>query len=154
MKSGEDHGRFSAFVRAGAICSLILAVSGCGGGPAEPERYAPAEALQGTWRWVSSLDVKTQQLHTPASDGVEAELAFAADSELEGSFAYRRTGAPEVTGRFGISSEDSPGNDFVVLDQSIDFLESHAWLAVGPDSLWLGGGMEGGYNSRYVRVSH
>ena len=153
MKTDNARRRLSANVGAGALCSLLVAVSSCGGGPAEPGRYAPAEALQGTWRWVSSLDVDTQQLHTPSSDGFEAELVFTAESDREGSFVYRRTGAPDVTGGFGIGFEDLPGNDFLVLDRSVDFLESHAWVSAGRDSLWLGGVMEGGYNSRYVRVS-
>lgn len=36
MKTGDDRWRLSAIVGAGAICSLIVAVSSCGGGPAGP----------------------------------------------------------------------------------------------------------------------
>lgn len=135
-----------------AVAAIALALSSCGKTLAEPERYAPAEALEGTWGWVRSLNVETGQIHTPSEDGFEAELVFAATSETEGTFSYRRTGAPEVSGNFGIGFEDDPGNDFVVLDRSIDFLESHAWVAAGLDSLWLGGVMEGGYNTTYVRL--
>lgn len=153
MKARVEWWGLPVVVRIGVACSLLLAVAGCQENPAEPERYAPAEGLEGAWRWAYSVDVSTQQTHSPSADGFEAELTFIADSERAGSFLYQRTGAPEVTGEFSIGYEDAPGNDFLVLDHSIDFLESHAWLAAGPDSLWLGGVFEGGYNSMYARVS-
>lgn len=131
----------------------LVLLTACGS-PSEPalERYAPAPRLDGSWRWVSSLDVRTGQLHTPATAGFEATLRFTADSARSGEFAYARTGQDQTSGRFSIAYEDSPGNDFVVLERSIDFLARNAWVAVGDDSLRLGGVMESGFNSTYARV--
>lgn len=134
----------------GAVGAAVL-LTACQQGPAEP-RYEAADALAGRWHWVSSLNVETQQILTPASEGFEAELTFTVETDGEGTFTYVRTGAPDVVGEFGIASEDASGNDFIVISQSIDFLRQYAWLAAGPDTLNLGGVMEGGYNSRYVRV--
>ena len=145
-------GRPRIILRTAAVVSFVGTLMGCGVDPAGPDRHAPAEALKGTWRWVSSLDVGDQHLHTPVADGFEAELVFVAESERAGAYTYRRAGAPDVHGRFAIASEDQPGNDFIVIDRAIDFLERHAWVAAGADSLWLGGVLEGGYNSRYARV--
>lgn len=115
--------------------------------------YPPAERLAGTWHWVQSLDVKTTQVHTPLSEGFIADLTFAADGPRSGSFTYQRAGAEVTTGRFTIDSEDGPGNDFITVDTSIDFLTRNAWVTVGQDSLRLGGVFETGYNSVYARVS-
>jgi hypothetical protein len=131
---------------------LLLLAAGCDAGPSTPV-HRPAQQLAGTWRWVSSLDVKTQRLHTPATEGFEAELRFDAESDHDGTFTYRRQGRPAVRGRFGIGSEDAPGNDFIVLEPGIDFLARNAWVSAGRDSLYLDGVMELGYNSRYVRVA-
>ncbi len=153
---GIERYRLGSFIRAGAVGLLVVGLVGCGkgqGDPTQPEVHAPAEELEGTWSWVRSVDVNTLDLHTPGADDFQAELVFVADSEREGSYVYRRTGAPEVNGRFGIGSEDSPGNDFIAIDHPIDFLESHAWVVAGTDSLWLGGVFENGYNSLYARVS-
>jgi len=136
------------------LAGLLLLLAACSAGPAEtgPRVHRPAERIAGTWRWVSSFDVKTQKLHTPATEGFEAELHFDAASSHEGAFTYRRVGQPAVQGRFGISSEDAPGRDFITVEPGIDFLERNAWIAAGTDSLHLGGVFELGYNSRYVRV--
>lgn len=130
---------------------LVLAAAGCADPPTEAP-YAPAEQLDGVWRWVSSLDVNTQELLTPDTEGFEAELRFTAVSGTEGTFTYRRSDGTEVSGTFGIAYEDAPGNDFIVLEPGIDFLERNAWLGAGPDTLRLGGVMELGYDSRYARV--
>jgi hypothetical protein len=129
-------------------------VTACGG-PSAPTRgtYAPAQRLDGTWRWVSSLDVRTGQVHTPARDGFEANLHFTADSARSGAFAYARVGQTPTTGRFSVVSEDTPGNDFVVLDRSIDFLSRTAWVAASPQVLRLDGVMELGFNSSYARAA-
>ena len=139
-------GRRNAFVAA-----FLLAAAGCGSGPSEP-LYAPAERLAGTWRWVASLDVRTQAVHTPATAGYQATLRFTPESPRGGTFTYARDGGVPLTGRFDIASEDAPGNDFIVLTSGIDFLRRNAWLSVGTDSLQLGGVMELGYNSRYARL--
>jgi hypothetical protein len=134
-----------------AALSLVLVAAGCEGTPVS-EGYGPAAALNGSWRWVSSQDVNTQQLHTPATEGFEATLAFTATSGWDGTFTYARAGAAEVKGTFSIASEDAPGNNFVVIDTPIDFLNETAWIVAGSDSLRLNGVMEGGYASTYTRV--
>jgi hypothetical protein len=91
-------------------------------------------------------------VHTPATAGFEATLRFQATGPREGTFTYARSGQPPVAGRFSVASEDAPGNDFVVIEPGIDYLARTAWLALGPDSLRLGGVMELGYNSSYGRV--
>lgn len=130
---------------------LAIAAAGCADTPTEAP-YAPAEDLEGVWHWVSSQDVSTQDLLTPATEGFEAELRFTAVTGTEGTFTYSRSDGTEVSGTFGIGYEDFPGNDFIVLDQSIDFLERNAWVGAGPETLLLGGVMEMGYNSRYSRA--
>lgn len=152
MVTEDRDTRYVRWIWSATFGLLFLALSSCANGPSEPERYAPAEALEGSWQWVRSVNVNTGQIHDPAAEDFEAELTFTASSELEGTFSYRRTNASEVIGTFGIGFEDVPGNDFIALERSIDFLESHAWLSAGTDSLRLGGVMEGGYNSTYVRV--
>ncbi len=134
------------------VLGLLLLSFGCTRNPSAPS-MAPAERLAGTWRWVSALDVKTQQLHTPMTEGFDAELHFTAESRRSGTFTYTRAGMKAVHGRFEISFEDAPGNDFIVLEPAIDFLKRNAWVAAGRDSLHLGGVMELGYNSRYARVA-
>jgi len=64
-----------------ALLTLPFTVLGACRSPAEPTAtYEPAVRLQGSWRWVSSLDVRTGALHTPATDGFTATLRFVADS--------------------------------------------------------------------------
>ena len=134
-----------------AALSLLLVAAGCEGTPVSAG-YGPAAALNGSWRWVSSQNVTTQQLHTPATEGFQATLTFTATSGWEGTFTYARTGAAEVKGTFSISSEDAPGNDFVAIGSPIDFLNETAWITASADSLRLNGVMEGGYVSNYARV--
>jgi hypothetical protein len=145
--------RHPILISARLALSLVL-FTACGS-PSEPirEPYAPAQKLTGSWRWVSSLDVRTGQRHTPATAGFEATISFTADSALAGAFVYARTGQGPITGRFSIDFEDSPGADFVVLEPSIDFLSRNAWVAAGRDTLYLGGVMELGFNSLYARVA-
>ena len=138
-----------------AVAGLTVGLGGCDSGPSGPPgtpSYAPAERLAGTWRWVSSFDVRTQVVHTPTTAGYGATLQFTPESARSGTFTYTRAGGHQVTGRFAIGSEHAPGNDFVVLEPGIDYLARNAWVAAGSDSLHLGGVMESGYNSRYVRV--
>lgn len=134
-----------------AALSLLLVAAGCEGTPLSRD-YGPAAGLNGTWRWVSSQDVETQQMHTPATEGFEATLTFQAIGGWEGTFTYARAGAAAVKGSFSIASEDAPGNDFVVIDTPIDFLNETAWVTATADSLRLNGVMEAGYASTYVRV--
>ncbi len=108
--------------------------------------------LPGAWQWVSSLDVNSQELHTATTEGFTARLRFISDDERSGTFIYTRDGSAPVQGRYSIGSEDAPGNDFIRISTSIDFLTEYAWIAVGSDSLRLGGVFEGGFNSRYARV--
>lgn len=140
--------------RRAALTTVLLTVlaAACGEGPTTTREHAPAERLHGSWRWVRSLDVSTQQLHTPATDGFEAVIRFTALTPYSGTFAYSRTGQATVEGVFGISYEDAPGNDFITLEPGIDFVVRNAWVAAGRDSMWLGGVFEGGYNSMYARV--
>lgn len=142
--------RFLRRMRPLVAASLILA-SGCGESPLQGT-HQPARELEGSWRWVSSLDLSTQTLHTPQSEGYVAELKFTATSNRDGTFVYSRAGAPDVQGQFGIGSEDAPGNDFIVLEPGIDYLERNAWLGIGRDTLILNGVMESGYKTRYARV--
>lgn len=121
--------------------------------PAGPLAWAPAQVLDGTWRWVSSQDVTTGIVLTPETEGFEAELSFVAVSHNEGTFSYTRLGtADTIRGEFGIGYEDGPGNDFIAIDRAIDFLTSHAWVGAWVDELYLGGVFEMGYNSWYERV--
>ena len=138
-----------------SVARLLLSIACCAscGSPSGPTRYAPAESLNGSWRWVSSLDVRTMQLHTPTTAGFEATLGFAADSARSGTFTYTRTGQSPVAGRFSIYYEDAPGADFLVLERGVDFLSKSGWLGVGKDTLHLGGVMELGFNSTYARAS-
>ena len=137
-------------------CALLLssaALAGCSsesGTEVLPPPYQPALALNGTWRWVSSLDVETGVMHTPGSEGFEADLHFDAASDTEGAFVYTRTGVPQTRGQFGVAYEDAPGNDFIALQPGIDYLERNAWLTVHADTLQLNGAMESGFLSRYV----
>ena len=154
MRDGHDRCRH----RRGALLLALLGLAptswSCSPSPVDvPLPYAPAEALTGRWQWVSSLDVKTQQLHTPESEGYQADLQFIAESTRSGRFIYRRSdGSKVVEGSFGIGSEDAPGNDFIVLTDSIDFLREYAWVGAGPEVLWLGGVYELGFNTRYARI--
>lgn len=135
-----------------ALTLLTALLAACGAGPTETREHAPAERLHGTWHWVRSLNVKTLQLHTPATDGFVAELRFIAETPYSGTFTYSRTGAAAVHGVFGITYEDAPGNDFITMEPGIDFLTRNAWVAAGRDSMHLGGVFEGGYNSTYARI--
>jgi hypothetical protein len=135
----------------GVLAALLVACLACGSDPQRP-RWAPAERLVGSWRWVRSIDVKTSDIHTPASSGFEASLEFAAESERSGSYVYTRSDAARISGKFTIGSEDAPGNDFISIDHPIDFLTQNAWIAASADSLDLSGVREGGFNSTYARV--
>lgn len=148
--------RAHALSRLTRAALLGAALAGCGGGAPSgiaTRPHAPAYALEGTWRWVSSLDVRTQAVHTPGTAGYGATIRFVPEGPHAGTFTYVRAGAAPVQGRFGISSEDAPGNDFVVLEPGIDLVKRNAWLTVGRDSLRLGGVMELGYNSTFGRVA-
>jgi hypothetical protein len=134
------------------LLSLVVFLASCNHAPAAPA-WAPAERLVGSWRWVSSLDVTTQALRSPATEGFDAELRFAAGSARSGTFVYTRAGADPVHGRFRITYEDAPGNDFIELEPGIDFLARNAWVAAGRDTLRLGGVFERGHNSVYARVT-
>jgi hypothetical protein len=114
--------------------------------------WSPAERIEGTWRWERSVDVKTAEVHSPASAGFEASLTVVAESDRSGTYTYARAGASPVAGRFTISFEDAPGNDFISIDHPIDYLTQNAWVSVGPDSLGLNGVYELGFNSSYSRV--
>ena len=126
-----------------ACLTLGLVLSTACGSPSEPTPapapYAPAQQLNGSWRWISSFDVRAGQINTPATAGFEATLRFTADSARSGGFVYTRTGRESITGRFSIAYEDVPGNDFVVIDRSIDFLTRYAWVAAGQNTLRLDG---------------
>ena len=128
--------------------AIVLIVLGCARST-EPTFRNPA----GVWEWVSSVDVQTQQQHTPASDGFSARLEFIPEAHDAGMFRYSRDGALVVQDSYVIASEDAPGNDFIRLYASIDFLRESAWLTVSADTLRLGGVMESGFNSVYARVS-
>jgi len=139
----------------GAVMPLLAAtmlLAGCTRSPTEPVRYAPAERLHGTWRWVSALDVRTQETVTPLSAGFESELRFTSDLPTSGTFTYRRIGSEAVHGQFSITYEDVPGNDFITIEPGIDFVQRNAWVSAGPNNLHLGGVFELGYNSQWVRV--
>jgi len=65
---------------------------------------------------------------------------------------YSRDGALAVQDSYGIAFEDAPGNDFIRLNASVDYLREFAWISVGTDTLRLGGVMEMGFNSVYARI--
>jgi hypothetical protein len=115
-------------------------------------RWAPAEVVAGSWQWVRSVDVRTAGIHTPSSDGFQASLVLVAESARAGTYTYSRVGASPISGNFTIGSEDAPGNDFISIDQPIDFLTQHAWISSGLDSLRLNGVFELGFNSTYARI--
>ena len=72
-----------------AAFTLLFACNA--GGPIAPPRWAPAERIAGAWEWVSSLDVKTSQLHTPVTEQFTARLTFEALSKHQGTFTRERT---------------------------------------------------------------
>jgi hypothetical protein len=146
--------RASLLRRALAAPGVALLMLGCASAAVPEARYAPAERLAGTWRWVSSLDVNTQQLRTPATEGFGAELQFRPQTRTSGTFTYRRDGEEPVDGVFSIWFEGAPGNDFIVPEPGTDFLARNAWVAAGANDLHLGGVMELGYNSSYVRATN
>jgi hypothetical protein len=131
---------------------LAAAVLSCSDKALPGPDWRPAERIEGTWRWVRSLDVNTTHVHSPASAGFEASLTVVAESNRSGTYTYARAGAPPVAGRFTISFEDAPGNDFISIDHPIDYLTQNAWVSAGPDSLRLNGVYELGFNSTYARV--
>jgi hypothetical protein len=104
------------------------------------------------WEWVASVDVRTQERHTPASEGFTARLEFTPETQHAGTFLYSRDGAVVVQDSYGIAFEDAPGSDFIRLNASVDYLREFAWLTVGADTLRLGGVMEMGFNSVYARI--
>src|SRR5438093_6424025 len=136
-------------VRLGTVLSAVVVLSGARS--TEPSHlYYPNPA--GVWEWVASVDVQTQQRHTPASDGFTARLEFIPETQRAGTFRYSRDGALVVRDSYGIAFEDAPGNDFIHLNASVDYLRESAWITVGADTLRLGGVMELGFNSVYARV--
>ena len=108
--------------------------------------------LPGVWEWVASVNVQTQERHSPESDAVTALLEFTAQTERAGMFRYFRDGQVAVEDRYDIAFEDAPGNDFIRLNASIDYLTESAWISVGADTLRLNGVRELGFNSVYARV--
>lgn len=136
-----------------ACLGLGLMAASCSG-PATVTnlQWAPAQRAAGEWQWVRSLDVRTLDVRTPATEGFDATLVIIATSDRDGTYTYTRTGSSPVAGAFAISSEDGPGNDFVSIDTPIDFLTRNAWITSSADSLRLGGVFESGFNSVYVRV--
>jgi hypothetical protein len=133
-----------------AICAAVV-LPGCKSST-ESSTYQPARSLEGSWRWVSSLHLSSNTLHTPQSEGFEATLRFDASTGTVGRFLYSRTGASATEGQFGIGYEDAPGNDFITLQPGIDYLQNAAWLTVTATDLILDGSLEGGYRTRYMRI--
>ena len=130
---------------------LLVFLTGCEK-PTASERQ-PADRVAGTWQWIRSVNVRTTEVSTPSSAGFVATLTLVAESGSSGTFAYLRSGAPPVTGRYQISFEDEEGNEFITVEPGFDFLTRNAWIALGMDSLRLDGVFELGYNSTYARVS-
>lgn len=136
-----------------ALRFALLALVACAGSPAAPaEPWDPAARLTGRWAWVSSADVQRSTMSTPETAGYTAELEFWRTSASSGTFRFVKSGADTIDGTFGIGSEDARGHDFIVIEPSIPYLARNAWLAIGDESLGLGGVMEGGFNSTYVRI--
>jgi hypothetical protein len=131
-----------------ALLLVVPALAGCRDA-AGPNHLSN---LPGVWQWVSSTNVTSGQVHTPATEGYTARLQFVPDRERAGAFVYSRNGTTAVQGRYDIGSEDVPGNDFIVVSSSIDFLTEAAWIGVGSEALRLNGVFELGYNSLYARV--
>ena len=132
----------------GCVIFAALGTVTCSGAT-EPSHLAN---LPGIWEWVASSDVQTQEVHTPVSEGFTARLEFLSDGERQGMFVYSRDGNAVVQDQYAIAFEDAPGNDFIHLQASIDYLKEFAWITVGGDSLRLNGVFELGFNSVYVRV--
>lgn len=133
------------------IACAALSVTGCAERPTQPA-WDPAQRLAGQWAWVRSQHSQTGVVVTPSGAGFSAQLTFVRQTATSGTFVYSRIGGDTIEGSFGVAWEDAPGNDFIVIEPSIDFLTRAAWLAVGSDSLRLGGVFEGGYESIYGRV--
>jgi hypothetical protein len=131
---------------------VVILLLACGESATAVEQWQPADKLEGTWEWVSSLNTTTDALHTPESEGYNAELRFEAHSRSSGNFTFSRAGAPDVHGEFDVAYEDAPGNDIIIVDPGFDYVTRHAWLAVGADQLILNGVIESGFVSTYVRI--
>ena len=132
-------------------CSLfVLALAGCDTNPTTDT----VPSLAGAWRWISSTDVESGEVHLPTTEGYDARLTFAPDGDRAGTYRYARVGgeaALVVDGRYTVSYEDAPGNDFIGIDSPIDFLDEAAWIGLGSDTLRLGGVFESGYTTLYAR---
>lgn len=128
-------------------------LAACAGGSTAPAAaWDPAARLAGRWEWVSSQDVQSGALMTPRTEGRMAELRFSRRSASSGTFRFVVSGADTVYGTFGIGFEDVRGHDFIFVEPSIPYLSWSAWLAMGDDSLRLGGSMERGFDSTYARI--
>ena len=150
MKLSIDSKRSRA-AHSALICAAAMLFA-CGEDATGVDPWEPAYVLEGTWQWVSSLDLSSDELHTPESTGDEASLTFEASSSHSGTFVYSVTGEEDVHGDFGIATEDSAGPAFIAIEPGIAFLASHAWIAVDAERLLLSGSTSPRYESTYVRV--
>lgn len=134
------------------LLAVALLVA-CTGQPTQPTgTWDPASRLAGRWEWVWAQDVVSGTVSSPETAGFTAELEFVRTSPSTGTFRFVRNPADTVLGTFDIGSEDSPGNDFILIEPSIAFVQRAAWLAVGSDSLRLLGVFESGTNSTWSRM--
>jgi hypothetical protein len=138
---------------AAALLVMLVLATACASPPTSEVPNAPAQRLHGSWRWIAAVDTRTGQFITPAAAGFDAELQFTAESDRSGTFTYRRIGQPDIHGVFSIWSEHAPGNDFITIEPTFDFVTRNAWVAVGRDSLFLGGVFELGRNSTWARAA-
>jgi len=72
-------------MRARLLLPMLFVAGAACSGSTEPSRFTN---LPGVWEWVGSVDVQTQQRHTPASEGFIARLEFIPETHLTGTFRY------------------------------------------------------------------
>jgi hypothetical protein len=136
------------------LLAALLAVglvSSAGACPREgtPPPAAPRD-IRGTWDWVRSVHRVTGEVHSPATEGLSAELVLTGDPDA-GRFEYRRRGAVVASGRFETGWEDEPGNDFVHWYPPFSFHHTMQWLAVGTESMRVEDADTGGYVTTWSR---
>lgn len=139
----------------GAVAALVLGACTSGGGsrPAPGERGRPPE-LEGEWRWVETVERRTDRVLTPAGRGYSARLRLALDEAdgADGRYEYVRDGRVVATGGFSLSFEDAAGNDFVLWRPPFGGFHRQQWVGVSGDTLRLRDATAGGYTVRWVRA--
>lgn len=122
---------------------LLLGLIGC----TQPTTAPEATSIEGTWRWVRSVERSPLgQEFSPSTEDVTAELSFGPD----GRFVYSQSDAVPVEGGYSLSNEE--GARFVAYDRAYPFSAQQQWLVIWTDSLRLVDATVGGYETVYVRL--